>query len=309
VRYRSHPASVALLAVTGVIAIGLGVRPAAEPRQATFRTGVQTVAIYATVRDAGGRLVPDLDRSAFRVLDNGRPVELSVFSNEPQPFTAAILLDMSDSLEERVLLVRESTMRFIDALSDRDRARIVTFGDEVAISPILTGDKALLKRVLAEELWPGGYTPLWRALMAAMTSLDGEQGRRVLLVLSDGADTDSGPRLAKSDDVKRRVVRDAFMVYAIGIEGPEYTNVLAGAAEETGGGHFKLKSDADLGDTFSHVAEELRHQYLLGFSPTVLDGQVHKLDVQVVRTMLGMEVVRNDLSVRAARSYVARVDK
>ena len=290
----------AAFALSAAIAAGVWAGLAAGARQAAFRSGVQTVAVYATVRDPVGRLVTNLDASAFRLLDNGRPVAFSIFSNEVQPFTAVILLDMSGSMLARVLTVRESTKRFIDAMSPNDRARIGTFGAEVAISPILTSDKAVLMRVLSEEMWPGGFTPLWRATMAAMASLDGESGRRVILVLSDGRDTDSGRNHSSPEEVKRKAVRDACMVYAIGIEGPGFANDLADVAEETGGGHFELMSDDDIGSSFTHVAEELRHQYLLGFSPAVLDGKVHKLEVQVTG---------KDLKVRAAKSYVAKEDK
>jgi Ca-activated chloride channel homolog len=285
------------LALVAAIVFGAAIAVVARQEQATFRAGVQTVALYATVRDADGRLVPDLDRGSFQVLDDGRSAAITVFSNEIQPFTVAIMLDMSNSMLWRVLTVRDSARRFIDALSARDRARIGTFGAEVAISPHLTSDKAVLARVLAEELWPGGFTPLWRATVAAMSSLDGEQGRRVVLVLSDGQDSDNFNHRPGPGDVKRLAVRGAFMVYAIGFQGPGFSHELADVAEETGGGHFELKSDADLANTFARVAEELRHQYLLGFSPTVLDGKTHTVELRIRR---------NGFKVRAAKSYVAR---
>jgi Ca-activated chloride channel homolog len=287
----------ARLAFVLATVLGAAIVAAARQEQPTFRTGVQTVALYATVRDANGRLVPDLDREAFQVLDDGRPAAITVFSNEVQPFTVAIMLDMSGSMEGRVLTVRDSARRFIDALSARDRARIGTFGAEVAISPHLTGDKAVLTRVLAEELWPGGFTPLWRATMAAMSSLGSEPGRRVILVLSDGRDSDTFDRRPGPGDVKRLAVRDAFMVYAIGFQGPGFSSELADVAEETGGGHFELESDADIANTFARVAEELRHQYLLGFSPAVLDGKTHKVEVRIAGS---------GFKVRAAKSYVAK---
>jgi Ca-activated chloride channel family protein len=271
------------------------IEPAASQRP-TFRTEVQTVAVYATVIDSGGRLVPDLDRAAFRVLDDGRPANIVVFSNESQPITAAVMLDMSGSMVTRFLTVREATRCFVDALAAGDRARIGTFGSEVAISPLLTGDKAVLERILQEELWPGGATPLFRATMAAMDSLSGESGRRVVLVLSDGRDTDTYAHRPRVDDVRRRAVREAFMIYAVGLEGPGFAHELADMAEETGGGHFELKSDADLGKTFARVAEELRHQYLIGFAPAALDGKVHRLDI---------DIDGGRYKVRAARSYLA----
>ena len=158
----------------------------------------------------------------------------------------------------------------------------------------------MLARILSEELWPGGFTPLWRATIAAMTSLAGEPGRRVVLVLSDGNDTDTFDGAREAGAVRKMATREGLMVYAIGLEGPGFSGTLQDVAEETGGGHFELKSDADLGNTFARVAEELRHQYLLGFAATTLDGKMHKLDVRVVGA---------EYKVRAAKSYLAREER
>ena len=130
----------------------------------TFRAGTQTVPIYATVQDRNGRLVPDLTREDFEVFDSGKPVPITVFSNEIQPITVVVLLDMSGSMANRLLRVREGALHFIRALRPEDRARIGTFGEEIAISPWLTNDKGRLERILGEELWPGGPTPLWGGL-------------------------------------------------------------------------------------------------------------------------------------------------
>ncbi len=305
-----------------------------------FRTGTRTVAIYATVNDAEGRLVPDLERSAFRILDNGRPVDLTVFSNDVQRITVAIMLDMSASMFTKVTRVRDSAERFIDAMAPGDRACIGTFGQEVAVSPLLTDDKQALKRVLGEELWPGGQTPLWRAVLAGMTSLEAEAGRRVVLVLTDGNDGDPFPSPPKAKDVKQRAIQGDYMLYAIGMERTQgelvdttvvlpdgsrkyrpkvesgtpgqwsessewmfsggLTAAMVDVVEETGGGHFELKSGTELGDTFARVVAELRHQYLLGFSPAVLDGTLHKLEVQVTRP---------GCKARARRSYIALKDR
>lgn len=270
------------------------------PQQPAFKTGVQTVALYATVRDAEGRAVPDLTKADFEILDNGQPVEITAFSSGRQPLTVALLLDMSGSMNPSVLRVRESTRRFIDALLPEDRVRICTFGDEIAVSPVLTSDKAVLTRIVSEELWPGGGTPLWNAVFAGMQSLADEPGRRVVLALTDGDDTGSLPGWKGSfRDVRDRATREGFMLYMVGMDNAaiktEPNTEVAALLDDTGGAHFNVAAAADLGETFTRVAEELRRQYLLGFTPA-RDGREHRLTVRVKRP---------GLSARARKSYTA----
>jgi Ca-activated chloride channel family protein len=260
-----------------------------------FRTGVRVVAVYATVQDRAGRLIHDLPIEAFEILDNGKPAEIVQFSNDPQPLTVALLLDMSGSMTSRFLMVRESTLKFVDALVPVDRVRIGTFGDEVALSPLLTGNKAVLTRVIQEEVWPGGGTPLWAAMEAGMISLQGESGRRVVLVLTDGHDFGTGWTTGFGD-VRKRAIEQDFMVYAIGMAPIGLHGDTIELARETGGGHITLKEDAELAPTFAQVAEELRHQYQLGFRPQVLDGRLHRIEVRIDR---------RGLTARARRTYLA----
>jgi Ca-activated chloride channel family protein len=272
-----------------------------------FKAATETVPIYATVQDRNGRLVPDLTRDDFEVFDSGKPVAITVFSNEIQPITVVVLLDMSGSMANRLLRVREGALHFIRALRPEDRARIGTFGEEIAISPWLTNDKIRLERILGEELWPGGATPLWGGLSEALRSLDSETGRRVVLTLTDGVAAGSlqGYDVGRQE-VERRTLAGGFMIYAIGLAGGNRipSTVLAPALDpqmvqlvaRTGGGHFELANDDDLETTFSRVAEELRRQYLLGIVQASSDGKTRSIEVRT----------RNrDLSVRARRSYVA----
>jgi len=268
--------------------------PASAPQKTVFRSGVQTVVLHATVRGEDGRLVPDLDQGAFEVRDEGRPVDITVFSNDPQPITVALLLDMSGSMVGHFLRVREATRHFIGALHDDDRVRIGTFGVEVALSPWLTGDKAILRRIVNEELWPGGSTPLWEAVHAAMDSLEQESGRRVILTLSDGVDAGDIPGMeGSSGKARERAESDGFMVYAIGVEGSPLDHGITALAERTGGGYFKLDAGADLSATFVQVVEELRHQYVLGFAPPKADGRMHDVDVRITRPGMNVRARKN----------------
>ena len=97
-------------------------------QQPTFRGGTSAVSVYTTVRNRDGHLVGDLPREAFQLLDNGQPVEISVFSNAAQPVTAALMLDMSGSMTGEFFHVREAALALVSALSPDDRVRIGTFG-------------------------------------------------------------------------------------------------------------------------------------------------------------------------------------
>jgi Ca-activated chloride channel family protein len=281
----------------------------AQGRQArpVFRSAARTVYIYATVQNKDGRLVTNLTKDDFEVFDNGQPQAVTVFANEPQKITMALLFDMSASMVKNLPRLREASVAFVRALWPDDRVRIGSFGDEVALSPILTNDKPTLLRILDEELWPGGSTPLWRAIQAAMNSLEDEPGRRVVLSFTDGKNAtlfagggSTEPDVSDSRHTTRaRAERDAVMIYAIGLQGTGLHDSMESLAEDTGGGHFLAKREDDLGQTFSQVVEELHHQYVIGFSTEVLDGQSHKLKVQAKPP--GMKV-------RARKSYLAATD-
>ena len=268
----------------------------AQPQEGRFKSTVDTVSVYATVNEADGRLATNLSKEDFMVLDNGTKRDISLFSNDTQPITVVIMLDMSGSMFSRFLRVRTSTLSFVDALSPQDRAQIGTFGEEIAISPHLTGDKEILRRVLRSELWPMGGTPIWNALDAAMSALTSESGRRVVLTLTDGQNMCDLPRCLKAGDIERRAVREGFMLYAIGMDGTGLDGEIMDIAAETGGGHFALPQGADLTATFAQVADELRHQYLIGFAPAALDGKLHKVEVRVTRPGMRVKARRNYLA-------------
>jgi Ca-activated chloride channel family protein len=260
-----------------------------------FRSVARTVYIYATVQGKDGRLVTDLTRDDFDVLDDTRPQPITVFDNTPQTITVAVMFDMSNSMALQHARIRDAAAALVQSLWPDDRARIGSFGMEVAISPFITSDKAALLRIVDEELWPGGVTPLWLATETAMSALDGEPGRRVVLLFTDG--DDSGFTVpASRGGVHAHAERGGFMIYAVGLQGNGLHEEMRDLAEDTGGGHFLVRKDDDLGKTFARVVEELHHQYVIGFSTEALDGRAHKL---TVRTKAA------GMTVRARRSYLA----
>jgi VWFA-related protein len=273
-----------------------------RPQGTTFRSASRTVAIYATVTDATGRLVPDLEQKHFEIYDNGKLQPLTIFKSDVQPITVVTMLDTSGSMTLNLDLLKLAAERFVLRLLPEDRARIGSFSDKILISPQFTGDRDELVRILRSEIQYGNPTFLWDAIARSMDALTNETGRRVVLVFSDGEDERSRDNSYR--DILTRGVAEDFMVYTIGLQSeiPVMRRVtrpdrrLQELAEQTGGGYFELTRAADLNSTFTRVADELHRQYVIGFAPEKLDGLLHKLEVRV--KVPGMNV-------RARRSYLA----
>ena len=230
-----------------------------------------------------------------------------------------------------------------------DKARIGSFSDRIQVDPRdFTSDHDELLKILRTELQDEGPTPLWNAVNVGITALLHQQGRRVVLVFTDGVDAPMNFSSNNSSlkDVMKRAEEENVMVYAIGLAGssgfgadgrrlrrPAGGAAAAGGggggfgggggggrrrrwraaaataaaadkpddglpkiAAATGGGYFELTSTDDLASTFTRVADELHHQYALGFTPTKLDGKMHTLDVRIAQ---------DGLTARARKSYLA----
>jgi Ca-activated chloride channel family protein len=285
----------------------------AQQQPPSFGTTTRTVAVYATVTDAQGRLASDLSRDNFEVDDNGVKQDLTVFSNDVQPITAIMLLDRSGSMKPNLDLEVRAAETFIRGMLPEDRLRIGNFGKDIVIEPDdFTSNRDALFKVLHGDLQRDGPTPLWNAIDRAIDKLLLEKSRRVVLALSDGVDEPldfSGHAKSMKDEMKR-AEDDDIMIYAIGMEGlspmqqqrvpqgfgglggnmPQRRNEptmqkpdegMAKIAAATGGGYFELTASGDVLGKFDRVIDELHHQYALGFEPQKLDGKLHDLTVKV----------------------------
>ena len=276
------------------LTLALAFLASAWPEQ-VFKTGTDMVPIYATVTGAHGELVRDLTAADFVIEDNGARQTITVFERDIQPITIAILLDVSPSLFPAASRAAAAVTEFAMRLLPGDRACVGTFGHAVVLDPSLTGDAAALRaRLNAAAPWPAG-TALWDAIEAGRAALAAEGGRRVVLVVTDGADNASR---VNPDDARAKLQREGVMVYAMAIRGRFGldTSELGALAKATGGRSIELGSATDVPAAMQSVADELHQQYLIGFSPARLDGRVHRLDVKVKRP---------DVTVRARKMYVA----
>lgn len=301
---RVLPAATALATLCAVALTAHTGSAPQDPQQPTFRASVRTVPVYATVTDRGGRFVLDLKKSDFVVTDNGQPVVITQFSNQFVPITAAVMLDLSRSMINRYDAVISAAEQFIVRLMPGDRARVGSFSEEVRMGPPLSSDRDAMITFLRDsfDLRVGMRTRLWDGIEQGIMSLDGVDGRRVVFVISDGGDTWSVKRM---DDVLDTARKAGVLVYWIsmsGTGGPEPRAQIRPSAglrsfvEETGGGYMRFADLEEINPIMTEVAQELHHQYLLGFTPTTLDNRLHKLDVRTTQP---------NYTVRARKNYVA----
>lgn len=271
----------------------------------TFRTSTRTVPLYTTVVDSQGRLVPNLAKEDFEILDNDKLQDIDVFVDETQPITVVVMLDRSASMTANFKLLSDGAEQFLLRLLPGDKGRVGGFSDKIEFASEFSSNRDMLIASL-RDLDFGNPTRLYDAIATSLDELKGIEGRRVVLVFTDGADTDSR---TGSGTVLDRARAEEVMVYAIGFESNYFNGVaqvrskpdrnLRKLADETGGGYFELQKTTDLSPTFTRVAQELHSQYVLSFTPRSLDGKVHKLTVRVKRPAM---------TARARKSYVASAD-
>jgi Ca-activated chloride channel homolog len=278
----------------------------AVPTGAQIKVSTQTVPLYVTVTDGAKRLVTDLEREDFEVYDNGKLQSLTNFDNQVTPINTVVMIDTSGSMTLALDLVKLAAEEFLIRLLPDDRAKVGAFNDKLQVKPEpglpFTNNRDQLIRYL-QDLDFGYPTRLYDAVDYGITQLEPIDGRKVVLVFTDGEDTAS--KVDAGDVIERARVQEV-MVYSIGLEN-EYFNGnqrvrtspdrgLRRLSDETGGGFFMLKKKDELGPTFTRIAQELHSQYVLGFSPETLDGKVHKLEVKLKRP---------GMTPRARKSYVA----
>jgi Ca-activated chloride channel family protein len=288
--------------------------------QTQFRSSTDVVEVYATVKLKDGVIAHDLTRDDFELQDDGKPREITVFSQSVQPLSVALVLDHSGSTDQDFDQVKLAARDFVGRLLSTDRASIRSLSWNCLD---FTSDRLALVGLLRLSLPEDFGSPIWSATDTAMTSLMSETGRRVVLLFSDGEDTQAmasvfppaatpapaspfspcqaapeGPRRSIID-VTKRVDRDGIMVYTVGVQsgGPGYgLRDLSRLAQQSGAEFRRLDSYEQLRAAFVSIADELHLQYLLGFVPASFDGKRHEISVRVKRP---------GVTVRARQAYIA----
>lgn len=245
-----------ILACTGLLT-------AQEP-VAEFSSGVRIVEVYASVTDPTGNPVTGLTASDFEIYEDGMRQDVSAFAAGEFPLSVALGVDRSFSMRgEPLRLARVAAQTFLQALKPTDRSMVVAISNEAdVIAPLSSDRQAQIRAVAALDPW--STTALNDAVIASLDRLAPEPGRQALVVFSDGVDRYSTATAAQVVD---RVRRSNALVYPI-IFGKTRPPFLAELAVLSGGRSFLLKDARELQATLTSIARELRHQYLLGYTPS-----------------------------------------
>jgi Ca-activated chloride channel homolog len=246
-----------------------------------FATGVNLVEVYASVSDVEGRPIADLRQEDFEILEDGEPQAITAFVAGDFPLAVALAIDRSWSMAgTRLALARAGGVAFLQELRPQDRALVLAIGSEVEIiSPLMADRASQIAALAALDVW--GTTPLHDAIIAGIDEIQPAGGRRALVLLSDGDERHSQASAAQALEHARR---GDVLVYPIAL-GRGRPPLFAELAVATGGRSYHLRDGTRLADTLGEIARELRHQYLIGYTPRRLPegGGWRSIEVRVKR--------------------------
>jgi Ca-activated chloride channel family protein len=288
-----RPACIALLALAATTL-------AAQDSVATFHVDVKLVNIFVNVTDKNGALVGGLTRDDFSVYEDNRLQEIAVFERQSElPLNLTLAIDTSGSVHKDMSEEASAARRFAHAiLRPQDQMSILQFATEVRELTPFTNKIAQIDRGLS-ELHGDFATALYDAICMGSEKLGKKEGRKVLVVISDGDDTAQNSTYAQALEA---ALRNEVMIYSL-IDVPIEASAgrdlggehaLITIAEQTGGKYFYVE-DGGLDKAFAKVSDDLRTQYLIGYYPRhqAPGTNFHRLTVTIPRAAADEFNVRN----------------
>ena len=270
------------------------------------RVNSDVVVLNVTVTDASGKFVSGLTKKDFRIFEDSAEQRISSFGAEETPFAAAILLDFSGSMEQRVTLARSAAIRFLDGLRIGDVAAVYRFDAKVTKLQDFGPEKDLAPIIFEQRA--KGTTVLNDAVLSASRELaKREENRRAIIILSDGMDTSSS---ASENKALAGATAADVTIFGVDLSDPTAGNVqarLAGTAAlknyaaKSGGRYVSTPGGKALRDTFGAIVEELSNQYTITYhsSNHKKDGKWRKIDVQLDRQGLALRTRKGYFSAKA----------
>jgi Ca-activated chloride channel family protein len=265
-------------------------RLGAELDGPVIHTNTDLITLTVTVTDTYGRYVSGLSKTAFSVLDDKQPQEITYFSDDDSPVSVGVIFDVSGSMSgDKVRRARDALSKFIQTSHDSDEYFLIAFNSraQLLLDKTRDGDSVLNKLTFVETK---NQTALYDACYLGVEKVQrGSHPKRALLLISDGQDNDSRYTF---NELRKLLKESDVVLYAIGILsgsdagsslGMEGQGVLDELSGVSGGKAFFPRSAAEMDDIFEQIALELRHQYSIGYKPEgfTTDGKWHRVKVKV----------------------------
>jgi Ca-activated chloride channel family protein len=279
-----HPAGVARAQESGPrVSIEPRARRQAEPKESrpnAIRVDVSHVLVPVTVTDALGRPVQGLRKENFRVSENGVKQEVLELFRDDTPVSIGVVLDASRSMRTRIAPSRQAVLRFLQTTPPADEFFLVTFQDRPELVQGFTKNVHDIERGL-HPIQPDGWTALYDAMYLGIHQLKrAAYQRKVLLILSDGADNNS----RYTERQMKSLVRESdvrIMVIFIQTHSPSLERL----AEETGGRGFRVRNLQELPELADTVSAEVHEQYMLAYAPAnpERNGKYRRVTVELVQ--------------------------
>jgi Ca-activated chloride channel family protein len=293
--------------------VSLVSRAAGGQQVPVFHGGVDLVNLGVTVTDKKGNLVADLTPEDFEIVEDGKVQAVRYFSRgdgagEPPPMHLGLMLDVSESMGEDMRFTKTASIKFLNTLTDAVDITVVDFDTEVRAARYSQNEFArLIERIRQKKA--SGFTALYDAVGVYLDGAGGQDGRKIMLLYTDGGDTRSSIRFGELMDLLRA---SDVTVYPIGeLEHQSSSGraqqrmLLQQMADVTGGQAFFPTSVKELDAVYDKVVAEIRAQYTIGYLSTneKTDGAWRKVEVKAVRK------AGRDLRIRARKGYFARYKK
>lgn len=320
--------SVTYILLGGLVAIPLagasvGYSQETPKGRFSFAVRVESVTLDVVVVDERGRFVPGLTRDDFVILDRGEPQQIEFFTAEFTPVTTLLLLDSSSSVRSSLSAIQTAAYLFAQNLSEGDRARIGLFSSGVRFGPQFTDDLSEHYALLG-SMHPAGKTALYDAIIEALEELASVEGRKSLLVFTDG--DDAGPAEQGSEHTMADAIQAAKLsevtIYTVGFtgwgpDGSDSVNrpFLTTLAEATGGRPYFPEDVEAVKAAFADVQEDLHRHYRMAYIPPVrtapaeTDPDALKEAEADWRPLEVRVKGRDDLLVRTRQGYYSSEDK
>ena len=286
-----------------------------------LRINTNLVTVPVSVADRQGRFIAGLQEAQFHLYENGVEQKIAFFDNAESPFTVALLLDTSDSTRSRLAEIQNAALAFIDQLREHDRVLIACFDKRVSILSEATSDRQKLRAAI-RRAQTGGGTALYSAFDTVVNDhLKQISGRKAVVLFTDGVDTSSMGATYEStlyaaqelDALVFPIQYNTYSDMAANTDGAPAMQVLTARGErmsvayeranrylralsERTGGRFNYAGNVKrLSEIFSAIAEELRHQYSIGYYPVRGSGSSERT--------IKVKVDVPDVSVRARKAF------